>query len=119
VNDDDRLRDLFRGADRAQRAGAPSFAGLLRRERPPRTYRPALLAAAASILLAAIAVHLLRDNRPEPPWPDSFYSSARWEGPTDFLLETPGGELLHSTPQIGAPPTPEAGSPEPEKGTRT
>ncbi|MBC8647599.1 MAG: hypothetical protein H7X85_10575, partial [Thermoanaerobaculia bacterium] len=56
MNDDERLRDLFRDADRAQRAGAPSFAGLLRRERPPRTYRLALLAAAASILLAGIVI---------------------------------------------------------------
>lgn len=119
MNEDERLRDLFRAADRAQRAGAPPFAGLLRRERPPRTYRLALLAAAASLLLAGVIIHSLRASRPAPSAPDSFFSSVRWEGPTDFLLETPGKEILDTTPRIGAPPPPEDGSPEPEKGTRT
>lgn len=121
MNDDERLRDLFREADRAQRAGAPPFAGLLRvsRQRPRRTYRLALLAAAASILLAGLVMHSLRDGRPAASPPDSFYSSVRWEGPTDFLLETPGKEILDTTPRFGAPAPPEDGSPEPEKGTRT
>ena len=123
MNDDERLRNLFRDADRAQRAGAPPFAGLLRisRERPRRNdaYRVGLLAAAASILLAGLVIHSLRDSRPATSPPDSFYSSVRWEGPTDFLLETPGKEILDTTPRIGAPPPPEDGSPEPEKGTRT
>jgi hypothetical protein len=119
VNDDERLRDRFRAADRAQRAQAPPFADLLRRERPVRPRRFLVLAAAASILLAAIVADFLRESRPAPPRPDPFYSSARWKGPTDFLLETPGDELLHAIPRIGAPPTPEDGSPEPEKGTRT
>lgn len=124
MNDDERLHDLFRDADRAQRAEAPSFSGLLRvsRERPRRydTYRMVLLAVAASILLAGIVIHSLRDSRPQLSPPDSFYSSVRWEGPTDFLLETPGKEILDTTPRIGAPlPPPEDGSSEPEKGTRT
>ena len=124
MNDDERLRDLFRDADRAQRAGAPSFAGLLRvsPQRPRRhdAYRLALLATAASILLVGVGVviHSLRERGPALSPPDSFFSSVRWEGPTDFLLETPGKEILDTTPRIGAPPPPEDGSPEPEKGTR-
>lgn len=126
MSDDRFLRNLFAAASREDSVAAPPF-------RPPRRrdphHAPALdrgrlgrAAFAALVIVLAVTVAYLRRTDPMPapaPVTEQFLSHARWEGPTDFLLATPGAELFHSTPQIGAPPPFADGSSEPEKGTRT
>jgi hypothetical protein len=124
VSDDRHLRELFRAGLREDSAGAPAFRELRRRSHPRsdtvyrvRLQRPVL---AALVILLAITVAYLRRGAPEPPpVTQSLLSDVSWNGPTDFLLETPGRELLRSTPQIGAPLPIEVGPLEPKKGART
>jgi hypothetical protein len=56
--------------------------------------------AAAAVAVAVFTV----TRRPEtgPPWAPSIED---WTAPTDFLLETPGIELLETVPSIGEVPT--------------
>lgn len=124
MNDDRHLRELFRAARQEDSAGAPAFQGLLRRSHPRsdtvyrvRLVRPVL---AALVIVLAVTVAYLRRGGPQPPpATQPLLSDVSWDGPTDFLLETPGGELLRSTPRIGVPLSIEVGPLEPKKGTRT
>ena len=121
-----RLRELFESARRRDEASAPRFHALLRRERPTeRAVRLPLALRLAAIAIVLAVVGLLavsgRVARPTvaPPVTGEFLSSARWSGPTDFLLATPGRDLLRSTPRIGAPMPFDSVSSEPRKGIRT
>jgi hypothetical protein len=80
--------------------------------------------------LAALAVVLLligflaarqRSIEPDrdPSAASELPSSGRWQAPTDFLLATPGRDLLGSIPRIGAPMPFPNGSSESKKGLRT
>jgi len=96
---DDGLRALFAAARRRDAARAPGFADTLAvpRRRPSRARVPLALAAAAVAVVVA-AVWLLR---PAPEFPIDL-AATRWEAPTDFLLRTPGAELLRSVPDVGS-----------------
>lgn len=122
--DDATLRAEFVELHRAEEAGAPSFSRLLaRRELEPsvtarvsrlrprtapqsgglRVPLPRLVAAAAVVAAAGIGVWLGRTSgETQPPVPhgrEAVWLST-WESPTDFLLDTPGVELLRTTPDI-------------------
>ena len=121
-----RLRELFESARRRDEASAPRFLEVLRRERPTeRAVRIPLAARLATIAIVLALIGLLavsgRVARPTavPPVTGELLSSARWSGPTDFLLATPGGDLLRSTPRIGAPMPFDSVSSESPKGIRT
>lgn len=99
---DDHLRELFQATRRRDAERAPSFAGTLaaaRRAPATRSGRGrvvvALAAAAALVLIAVLWRRPSRDQWMVP------LSSAHWEAPTDFLLETPGAELLRTVPPVG------------------
>ena len=90
--------ELRRRIAEAHRDDAPPpFAALVARKRR-RRWRLALapIALAAAALLALLLVRPPRP-RPQPPSP-SLYVDSR--GPLDFLLQTPGGELLRDTPHL-------------------
>lgn len=57
-------------------------------------------AAAGCALIVVIAILLLRSQ-----WPNrdaiSTVEITEWKAPTDFLLETPGREILQTVPEIG------------------
>lgn len=122
-HDDEReLRDRFRALRDEERAAAPGFArppigtaarrGFPRRPRPVLHFSP-MAAAAAVLLLVASAgtgiVLLARGGEsgiassPAVRIPTVAVSppdvmSGEWTSPTDFLLATPGAELLHDVP---------------------
>lgn len=123
---ENRFRELFDSARRRDEASAPRFQQVLRRERPTeRAVRIPLAARVAAIAIALALIGLLAVSRRVagptvvPPVTGELLSSARWSGPTDFLLATPGGDLLRSTPRIGAPMPFDSVSSEPRKGIRT
>lgn len=121
-----RLRELFESARRRDEASAPRFQEVLRRERPTeKAVRIPLAArlAAIAIVLALIGLLAVSGRVARPPVVPSvmgeLLSSACWSGPTDFLLATPGCDLLRSTPRIGAPMPFDSISSESRKGIRT
>jgi hypothetical protein len=103
MTDDDRgLRELFAQLKREDRARIPSFRKPAARVAP--RWRPvARLAVAAAIVV--IAVVLARPDRTPPSMASQVVDlgSAAWHSPTDFLLITPGSEMLRSVPAVGSP----------------
>jgi hypothetical protein len=101
---DDELRNRFAALRLEEEAQAPEFSLL-----PPATgsgrrwIRGKLVAAAVCVVAMLASVVLLRlvafKPGPEPSKP--VVSLAEWRAPTDFLLETPGQELLRTVPAIG------------------
>lgn len=91
------LRDRFAALRREEEQGAPPFAAF---RQAARTHRPAsrrwLLAPAA--VAAALCLVLVwptgRTATPPPAPPGASLALADWRPPTDFLLQTPGREIL-------------------------
>lgn len=104
--DDSRLRDLFREAREADEASAPVFRAIPRRRPISRRWPEYMTASlvAALALVVALLVWPKVDTSPREPTPTAadVPRFEEWTAPTDFLLETPGRELLSSTPVIGA-----------------
>jgi len=97
---DDRLGQLFQALRRHDAGLRPPFADTLaaaRRRRPTRrgAVVAALAAAAALVLLAVIW------GGPSRHQGIVDLATARWEAPTDFLLQTPGAQLLRTVPALG------------------
>jgi len=108
---DFQLRGLFREEREADEALAPAFERFRRASLPigtsrrPRIHRIAVPMAAA--LAVALALLLRPRDSEKPPRGDvavgaDSLTPEKWTAPTDFLLQTPGRELLGSTPMIGA-----------------
>jgi hypothetical protein len=105
--DDAGLRRLFQEAREADEASAPRFGAVPRRRIP--IYRRWREYATASVVaaLALVVALFVRPQAPEGPPSNAVpvetnvLTFERWTAPTDFLLETPGRELLSSTPAIG------------------
>jgi hypothetical protein len=91
MTDDEELRRRIGDAHRDD--APPTFAAMMKR---PRRRRLSLALAPVGFAVAtALALVLMRP----PPSPlASLYVESR--GPLDFLLQTPGGELLRETPQF-------------------
>lgn len=97
------LREQFHALRREAGAGTPEFgftvtAVARRRQRARRLRRRvSVIAAAAALVLVLFAVR-------GPRGPDGKRAvlvslpARRWEAPTDFLLRTPGAELLRTIP---------------------
>ncbi len=103
MNDDPEIRQRFAALRDEESKRVPAFEHVLRRTRSTPTL--SLRAVAGSVcavvvlaIVAALAVPQLRAPRP----PDADVPSlAQWRAPTDFLLNTPGQELLQGFPRIG------------------
>lgn len=103
-DDDSDLRERFAALRREEQRNVPGFLGMLgNARRPPRTRRvlpsAAVLATAAAVL-AVLALLPLRERQ----GPREAPSIAEWKSPTDFLLATPGRDLLTTLPQFGVAP---------------
>ena len=85
---DDQLRNAFAELRRAETARIPAFRIHGRRGR-----RPHMRLAFAVVLLIVLAVVMIPRRPPQP-------SISAWRAPTDFLLQTPGRELLTSVPDL-------------------
>src|SRR5688500_19165067 len=98
MNDDDReLRELFARLKQEDRARVPSFRTPVAKE-APRSGRAARVAIAAAIVLIAFVLARPDQTPRTMPRPVVDLGAAAWQSPTDFLLITPGNELLRSMP---------------------
>jgi hypothetical protein len=123
VKSDDRDRELarlFGAARRADESAAPELEKLLERSR---TRRPTsagrrITYAAAIACLVTVAILLVRDGARRRIAPAAETPQlADWQSPTDFLLDTPGSDLLTELPTLASLPNAEnASSPEITKG---
>ena len=99
--DDRELKRLFSELARAEERSAPPFRRPAENARQPRRVRrPLVFAAVAAVVVIAAAASLQWSNR-QAAQPAGRAAStvtiASWSAPTDFLLETPGDEILSST----------------------
>jgi hypothetical protein len=103
VNDDLEIRKRFVALRDEDRARTPGFEEVLRRARPKPYVGLRVLAPAACLVVAAAIVtvfHTSPDLTASAPGVAD-PSLAHWRAPTDFLLDTPGRELLYAVPRIG------------------
>jgi hypothetical protein len=97
---DDRLREAFRDLSREESAHVPPFEHLWRTAAPgcPDSGGPlssTRTMALTLLILIVIALAIVPAlHRKETP------SITEWRAPTDFLLKTPGQELLSSVPDL-------------------
>jgi hypothetical protein len=93
---DESLRSRFEELRAQERASVPDFEALL--ADAPRRIRHARLLTGSVAIAAAIAAILL--------WPRHIHhevaplSITQWHAPTDFLLNTPGSDLLGELPPL-------------------
>jgi len=92
MNDDD-LRRAFAELRRIE-SRAPKYAVPAPGRRLSRWRVGSVLAFALVLLLVVIGVAILPHHHPLQP------SITEWRAPTDFLLKTPGHELLDSVPDL-------------------
>ncbi len=103
MNDDDReLREMFARLRRQDHARVPPFR--LPAARPVSPWAmPMKVAAAAAVILVAVVLAIPDSGERQPPVQLVDLGDAAWHSPTDFLLITPGSELLRTMPPIGSP----------------
>ena len=89
---DNRLRDAFSELRRAEAARVPAYVAPALSRRVSRL-RVGSTFAFAVVLLIVLAVVMIPRRPPKP-------SISAWRAPTDFLLQTPGRELLSSVPDM-------------------
>jgi hypothetical protein len=89
---DDRLRAAFAELRRVEMAGIPRYAAPALSRRTSRLRVGSAFAFAVMIVIVLAMVMIPR----RPPQP----SISAWRAPTDFLLKTPGRELLDSVPDL-------------------
>lgn len=102
MSDDDReLRDRFAQLKAEDRGDVPAFRAPSAGARW--SWSPRLVVAAAIVLIALV---LARPDATPPHLAHEIdLGAAAWRSPTDFLLVTPGRELLRSVPALGSPET--------------
>ena len=106
------LRERFARLREDERARAGSYLRVRTRIGRAQQYRwtpsiRVIMTAAAAIALAVVTVTTLGDRRetasvaPAITTPRSVLPVGSWDAPTDFLLNTPGAQLLNTLPSIG------------------
>jgi hypothetical protein len=105
AEDEDReLRRRFAAQRREELETAPPFRRVWAAARAKRPPRPRVrLAVAAAVALTFVALLWLRPDTGPAPESGTSLSIAQWRSPTDFLLATPGSELLSTVPALGGP----------------
>jgi hypothetical protein len=106
--EDPDLEQAFAALRRQEESTGPSFAALWRaaeerrRSRLEGPWRPLLLAAAAaSLLIILLALWRVRPGAPPSLPAAGIPTLSQWRPATDFLLQTPGRELLGEVPALG------------------
>jgi hypothetical protein len=97
---DDMLRRRFSVLRREEEQHAPEFARLWHGRADARRRQTRWFAAASCALIALLAL-LWMHSAQRRPAERTVASITEWKAPTDFLLETPGRELLRTVPEIG------------------
>lgn len=98
---DDDLRSRFAALRREEEERVPQF-----RTRRPNATAPAwrlggLVAVTACLVATIVCVSLLQRTHTVRVRNRPAVSLTQWNAPTDFLLETPGRELLRTVPAVG------------------
>lgn len=108
--EDKRLRKLFEEVRRKVQDSTPSFRQTWRaaqsRRLPERSGSGFLRFAAVSVLVLAVGISLYMVGRvffQAVIVPYQERSLSQWKAPTDFLLRTPGMEILQSVPTFSSP----------------
>lgn len=100
---DDALRTRFAALRREEARLSPQFAALWRRKAVHSGRRWRWSVATVCLLIVAavfwVAVFRVRSEHTQPN--STVASITEWKAPTDFLLETPGRELLRTVPRFG------------------
>jgi hypothetical protein len=102
------LRELFARLRAQERGDVPSFRAVRARATRPDTPRWTRVSVAATIAAAAALFALgtlaRQDHtRPETALLEVDLRASTWRSPTDFLLSTPGSDLMRTIPAVGAP----------------
>ncbi|HLK07001.1 MAG TPA: hypothetical protein VKV30_03640 [Candidatus Angelobacter sp.] len=97
---DSALRERFVSLREEEQQHIPAFASLWGGRSHVQWNKGLWFAAAGCALIVVIAILLLRSKRPNRD-EVSMVSITEWKAPTDFLLETPGREILQTVPEIG------------------
>jgi hypothetical protein len=97
---DDMLRRRFATLRREEDQQAPEFATLWRSRARAQRRQTRWFAAAACALIALLTLLWIRSVQRRPD-DKTVVSITEWKAPTDFLLATPGRELLRTVPEIG------------------
>jgi hypothetical protein len=107
MTDDTDLRRKFESLRRESGRRTPDFDQVLQRSRPPDTSGRFALGVVAGVVVVVAAVAIVRvgDRPTRPSQSDRSAFILAWKAPTDFLLQTPGEELLRTIPRIGEMPT--------------
>jgi hypothetical protein len=105
MNDDSQLRAYFASLRRAGDSATPSLERVI--GRAARRSHDRGLKVAASVVFSVVTVVILWAWNPHrsPPLNAAAPRLADWRAPTDFLLDTPGRELLHTIPVMGRYPS--------------
>lgn len=101
MTDSDRdLREQFAALRHKTGAGAPSFRSTsddgARRRRPGTRLRYPIAVTLGAASVAALALAVVHFGARRATLVD--LTGVRWKAPTDFLLRTPGAELLRTMP---------------------
>ena len=110
MNDEYRLQAKYARLRRAEAASVPSFERVIGRDRRRSNHALWRVGVAAALLLTVATAAIVRLA---PPGGSAIQASAlaNWRAPTDFLLDTPGRELLHTIPDVGHNSSAELGPP--------
>ena len=105
TDDDPDLREIFARLRQEDERAAPPFQRLwragVRRDAMALPVRPRWILATAIAAIAAVVLMVSRGT-PRVNVPDeSTVSVSTWRAPTDFLLQTPGRDLLTTVPRLG------------------
>lgn len=97
------LRELFARLRAEERGDVPSFQAIRARATRHDTPRWTRVSVAAAIA-AAVVLFALTLVRPDQPQLETAIIDVEfWRSPTDFLLSTPGSELMSAVPLVGVP----------------
>jgi hypothetical protein len=100
--DDRELREHFAQLKQEDRARVPSFRAPAVKATP--RWRPVVRVALAAAIVIMAIVLARPDQTPRiVAGPVVDLGATAWHSPTDFLLITPGSELLRSVPSVGSP----------------
>jgi hypothetical protein len=102
------LPERFASLRRDETARVPGFEQVLRRDSPRSICLGGVFAIAAAVVITVVAATVLEILHKRGPRAidSSALTLSNWRAPTDFLLDTPGRELLRAVPAVGAYPAP-------------
>jgi hypothetical protein len=112
VRDEEAFRRAFNSLRTEDARRAPSFDAIvhhrLHRARSLRSLRLGLTVSALTLVLLIVALGVAH-RRTTSTHPGGSAFILAWRAPTDFLLDTPGSQLMRDIPEIGNGRVPEPG----------